>query len=327
MSRMAPDQRTHMIDWLALERPGDGKPMPNWRWIYGGAAKGQNMNGDASDVHASSGNASLAKYVNEKSQIKCDKERAWTSETAEKRWTYLKGLYRKAVFLPAPDPINNDEYESECQLYAEKQEKVCGGFARLHKLLKDHPSTQPKHVADTMEEEPEKMYSDDGLDSSDDADGDDVPESGSKRSSAQSKTKTKQGTTPADKSRKLTKQDAAAKKPFHLKKPVSEASHKRTDIQTLFINSQSELARGQDTQMRVNAVLGLMKEGLTPEQMKPYLSIMFKLRTHGLDVITDKRRVVDDDPELDHEISTSRTLTTEQDRLAALARCQHSGEA
>ena len=61
-----------MIDWLGLDRPGGGRDMENWRWVYGGAAKGQNMNGDAGDVHASSGFAALAAYVNEKAMIKSD---------------------------------------------------------------------------------------------------------------------------------------------------------------------------------------------------------------------------------------------------------------
>ena len=89
MPKMGPAERTYMIDWMSMDRPGGGREMENWRWIYGGAAKGQNMNGDASDVHASSGYLALAEFVNSKAKIKSG-EKAWTAEMAEKRWITMK---------------------------------------------------------------------------------------------------------------------------------------------------------------------------------------------------------------------------------------------
>ena len=52
---MKPEEREAMIEGLGLDREGqkDGQPMQNWRSIYGGAAKGRNMNEDAGEVHAS----------------------------------------------------------------------------------------------------------------------------------------------------------------------------------------------------------------------------------------------------------------------------------
>jgi hypothetical protein len=290
MARMAPQERTHMIEWLGLERVTDGKAMLNWRWIYGGAAKGQNMCGDASDVHASSGYSSMAKYVNEKSFIKSDKHKAWTADTAEKRWTYIKGLYRKAVFLPAPDPIDNDEYEEEQQMYLEKQEQVCGDFAKLHKLLKDHPSTQPAHVVDTMSRGPARekddgSVSDDRCDDYDEGHSDpevcldEIGEGQSRKSVGSKRSGELAGTTPKKhkETRKETKQDAAAKKKpvFYLKKETSESSHKKTDIQTLFIQSQQKQVEAMANQQRVTAVLGLIAQGISTNDMAPYLNIMF----------------------------------------------------
>ena len=75
-TRMSPLEREIMIEWLGMEREGqkEGQSMKNWRSIWGGAAKGRNMQGEVDEVHSSSGYSKLAAYVNTKCQIKTDKE-------------------------------------------------------------------------------------------------------------------------------------------------------------------------------------------------------------------------------------------------------------
>jgi hypothetical protein len=283
MARMTPVERAHMLEWLALPRPGSGLPMLCWRWIYGAAAKGQNMNGSAEDVHASAGYTSLAKYVNHKSSITSNKFRAWTAETAEKRWTYLKSCYRKACFLPAPDM--SDDYENEMALYAQKQDQACGDFLKLHALMKDHPGTKPAHTRDSMTE---LRDNEDDLDNEDgnDDDGDSVINSDgdvqSNKSNGSKTTvvskETAETTTASDasaKKRKTTRQDLAAKKPFYLKKPTSEPSAKPPNVQTLFIHSQMQLAENNRTQMRVTATLDLLRANVPKEEIPELLAIMF----------------------------------------------------
>ena len=152
MPRMTAVERSIMIDWLSMERPGEGKKMNNLRWIYGGAAKGQNMNGEAADVHASSGFQALANYVNDRAKIKSDKTKAWCAVTSEKRWTTMKKNYRKAVFLPKPESKENgnDNFEEEMEILHENREKVCVDFNRLFLLLGEHPSTASVHTQDSM---------------------------------------------------------------------------------------------------------------------------------------------------------------------------------
>ena len=305
MPRMTPAERTYMIDWLGLDRPGGGRDMENWRWVYGGAAKGQNMNGDAADVHASSGYAALAAYVNDKAQIKTDKVKAWTAETADKRWTAMKALYRKAVFLPVPIADNNEDFEDEMKQLAENRETICKDFARLFKLLCDHPSTQPQHTMDSMRptsatavklgsDDDDDVDGDDGDNDVSDGDGDE--ESGittvaadvtSKASDASCGDKRSRKSDDAPKGNKekekeqkktLTKQQEAASKKssFHLKKATSEPSSKRQDIQTLFLKSQEEVAKNAKAQMKTNAILELIKAGITDKaQIKSYMAIMF----------------------------------------------------
>lgn len=282
MPRMSDQERTYMIDWLGLERPGDGKKMLNFRWIYGGAAKGQNMSGDASDVHASSGFVALANYVNEKAQIKSNKAKAWCAVSAEKRWTTMKARYRKAVFLPTPtEGDDKDVFEDEMAILAENREKVCVDFKRLHLLLGDHPSTAPLHIQDSMssifdednEDEAYEAEEENNAADSEDADAVQSSEIGSKRS--QKSESTKQSTTKEGKSVKLSKQRMAEQKPFQLKKATSELSHKRTDIQTLFIKSQEDLVKNQKSQQRINAIIELIKAGIEKTQIEEYMRFMF----------------------------------------------------
>jgi hypothetical protein len=323
MPRMTPAERDAMIEWLALDRPvtGSSLPMLNWRWIYGGAAKGQAMSGEASDVHATSGYTSLATYVNKKCQIKSDKSRTWTKDEAEKRWTYMKGQYRKAYFAAAPDPLNNDQYEEEMIQHAERQESICGSFKQLHELMKDHPATNPMHVRDTMIMKTPEESEDDleiaptqpaacefGFDKHHEFD-DEASAAGEQVTNDRESTKSvTSGPTAATKrgNRPISKQEAekGKKKPFYLKKPATESSHKKTDIQTLFLQSQSELAavearklellqKGQEDvtaakaaklkqnasieegKLRVNAIVELAKAGINIDDMDKYLQKMF----------------------------------------------------
>ncbi len=309
-----------MIDWLGLDRPGGGRDMENWRWVYGGAAKGQNMNGDAGDVHASSGYAALAAYVNDKAMIKSDKVKAWTADTAEKRWTSMKTLYRKAVFLPVPIADNNEDFEDEMSQLHINRETICKDFARLFKLLNDHPATQPQHTMDSMRPAP-ATYStqfklpcdddDEGDDHEDDADADGVEandgdeESGNTTTAADvtgvaSKASASDASCGDKRSRKseeatkgkkekeqkktLTKQQEAASKKssFHLKKPTSEPSSKRQDIQTLFLKSQEEVAKNAKAQMKTNAILELIKAGITDAtKIKSFMQLMFGENSDG----------------------------------------------
>ena len=279
--------------------------MENWRWIYGGAAKGQNMNGDASDVHASSGYLALAEFVNSKAKIKSG-EKAWTAEMAEKRWITMKTAYRKAIFLPVPIAENNEDFEDEMKLLAGNREVICKDFNRLFLLLQDHPSTQPQHTMDSMSSKKKvAAVSDDdegdddtAADNDNDDDDDaaksalsaDVTASKSSKSSAGEKRSIEgdgKGSSKKEKKEKekrLSKQqDAAAKKTeFHLKKPTSDPSSKRADIQTLFIKSQEELAKNAKVQMKANAILELIKAGITDAAtIKSYMGIMFGENCEG----------------------------------------------
>lgn len=296
-----------MIDWLGMERPGGGRDMENWRWVYGGAAKGQNMNGDASDVHANSGYLALALFVNEKAKIKSG-DRAWTAETAEKRWTATKTAYRKAVFLPVPIAVDNEDFEDEMKTLDENRETICKDFKRLFLLLQNHPSTQPQHTLDSMKPnaKPTPPADDSDDDADDDADEDDADDAKAddvksadvtaSKSTAFSKTSSasagekraneSEGKVPSkkQKEKKLSKQqDAATKKTqFHLKKPTSDPSSKRADIQTLFIKSQEDLAKNAKVQMRSNAILELIKAGITDSiKIKAYMAIMFEENSEG----------------------------------------------
>jgi hypothetical protein len=288
-----------MIEWLGMERPGEGRGMLNYRWIYGGAAKGQNMNGDAESVHAQSGYIALANFVNEKAKIKT-KPTAWTAEGAEKRWTHMKALYRKACFLPVPHEDGNDNYDEEKKVLEQNREKICVDFEKIFVILGQHPSTAPVHTLDSMklkstrntaaledsvEEDEDDDEDDDESDGADDRQ-DGEPEdrckvsssSGSKRSAT-----THELTEPKKtKDAPLSKQRLAEKKPFHLKKATSEPSHKRADIQTLFIKSQEDLAKNQQSQMRINAILELIKHGIPKEKITEYMKFMFGEHEEGV---------------------------------------------
>jgi hypothetical protein len=87
-----------------------------------------------------------------------------------------------------------------------------------------------------------------------------------------------------EKEKKLSKQQEAATKKteFHLKKPTSDPSSKRADIQTLFIKSQEELAKNAKVQMKSNAILELIKAGITDAAtIKSYMAIMFGENCEG----------------------------------------------
>ena len=322
MPRMTPAERTYMIDWMGMGRPGGGREMENWRWLYGGAAKGQNMNGDASDVHASSGYLALAEYVNSKAKIKSG-EKAWTVETAEKRWTTMKTAYRKAMFLPVPIAENNEDFEDEMKMLGANREIICKDFNRLFLLLQDHPSTQPQHTIDSMSSSKKKLaaVSDDdegcqgdddaAADNDDDDDDDDAVKSAlsadvtasksSKSSAGDKRSIGGDGKSPSkkekkEKEKKLSKQQEAASKKteFHLKKPTSDPSSKRADIQTLFIKSQEELAKNAKVQMKSNAILELIKAGITDAAtIKSYMAIMFGENCEGEQTgpVTDKMTI------------------------------------
>lgn len=284
MGRMSAPERGFMVDWLELPRPGEGLAMQNFRWIYGGAAKGQNMNGDAADVHASSGYIALAGFVNDKMKIK-SKAQAWNAESAEKRWTAMKASYRKALNLPKPTEDDNDNLDEEMNILDTNRERVCGDFKRLFALLGEHPATAPLHTVDSMTALNATQHQSDS-DSDEEENAEDAPSSFSKRSqSSQSLTSQSQATTalevtpaakvPKAKKQKLSKQREAEKKPFQLKKPTSEPSHKRTDIQTLFIKSQEDLAKQQQAQMRVNAMLELIKAKIPKNEIEAHMQFMF----------------------------------------------------
>jgi hypothetical protein len=295
MPRMTAPERGFIIDWLGLDRPGEGKGMLNFRWIYGGAAKGQNMSGDAADVHANSGYLSLANYVNDKAKIK-SKMGAWDAECAEKRWTTMKASYRKALNLPKPNEEGNDNFVEEMGILNENRETVCGDFERLFALLGEHPATAPLHTIDSMSLSGyagSKLLADDADDEEEDADlgeelKEDLEEEDSRTiGSKQSRQSLKSTTTVASpavimaapqkaaKAPKLSKQREAEKKPFHLKKATSEPSHKRADIQTMFIKSQEDLAKTQQHQMRVNAMLELIKANIPRAEIQTYMDFMF----------------------------------------------------
>ncbi len=286
MPRMSAPERGFMIEWLGLDRPGEGKKMLNFRWIYGGAAKGQNMNGEASDVHASSGYTAMANYVNDRAKIKSDKVKAWTAESAEKRWTTMKASYRKAAFLPVPEESGNDAFEEEMAILDANREKVCGDFKKIHALLSEHPSTAPVHTADSMaaalsfnaeheDDEEDDEAAESGQDGDEVVASKDALSAGSKRSLSKTSFKSTEATVKAPKEKTLSKQRQAEKKPFQLKKPTSEPSHKRADIQTLFIKSQEDLAKQQQSQMRINAMLELIKARIPQEQIPGYMNFMF----------------------------------------------------
>lgn len=298
MPRMTAPERGFMIDWLGMDRPGEGRGMLNFRWIYGGAAKGQSMNGDADDVHASSGYLALANYVNDKAKIK-SKAGAWDADAAEKRWTTMKACYRKAVNLPKPSEEDNDNFVEEMGILIANREAICGDFERLFALLGEHPATAPLHTIDSMSRSGSAASKSVAVDVDDDESENEEDavmekdkqseeeakveeeiddEAGSKRSRATSTTiASAKAATPkkAAKEPKLSKQRLAEKKPFHLKKPTSEPSHKRTDIQTLFIKSQEDLAKTQQQQMRINAMLELIKAKIPQSDIKKYMDFMF----------------------------------------------------
>jgi hypothetical protein len=210
----------------------------------------------------------------------------------------MKALYRKAVFLPVPIADNNEDFEDEMKQLAENRETICKDFARLFKLLCDHPSTQPQHTIDSMRPASAAAVKlgnddDDEIDDQDNdandgdeesrittvaADGDGVTDASSGDKRSRKSDEAPKGKKEKEQKKTLTKQQEAASKKssFHLKKATSEPSSKRQDIQTLFLKSQEEVAKNAKAQMKTNAILELIKAGITDKtQIKSYMAIMF----------------------------------------------------
>jgi hypothetical protein len=263
-ANMRPEERDAMVEWLGMEREGqkDGQPMQNWRCVYGGAAKGRNMNDDAGEVHAAAGYARLAAFVNSKCKIKTDKRRAWDAEIAEKRWTDLKKKYRLATRMQ--EPLNTQfetdgAYHQAKQKFEEGREKCCRDYVKIHEMLKDHPGIHPYMPNDSMrmtgevteEEEPVMRGKGDSM--------------GLKKRS-----NTEEGGSAAKKKKK-------GKKPeFHLRKPEALVStgKQRMNIHQMFIETQQKQVDLAKQKLLVDAIGKLAAAAIQPESMVPYLQMM-----------------------------------------------------
>ncbi len=259
-SNITPAMRDAMLEWLDMEREGqkDGQPMKNWRSLYGGAAKGRNMNDDAGDVHAKGNFRRLADFVNTKCKIKSDKTKAWDEEVAEKRWLALKKSYRKACKNTAP--INtayatDQDFNTAMADFKEKQEKECPGFTKLHVMLNGHPATHPHQPHDSMVHQDGEETGDCGGDA----------QLLGRSNTLGVKRKAKESTM------KKTKD----KKEFHLRKPGTEtATSKRMSLHQMFIESQNKQTAIEQQKLLVDAIGKLAKAGIKPEAMPAYLALM-----------------------------------------------------
>jgi hypothetical protein len=259
-ANMKPEEREAMIEWLGLDREGqkDGQPMQNWRSIYGGAAKGRNMNEDAGEVHASGGYSRLAAFVNSKCRIKSDPKRAWNEEIAEKRFADLKKKYKMATRLEEPLNTNFDDetaYEKAKEKFEEDREKVCRNYKKIHELLKEHPAIHPYQPTDSMNAngdsgEPEMRGKEDTL--------------GVKRTK-----KPEQGV-------RKEKKEKNKKAEFHLRKPDAPVStgKQRMNIHQMFIETQQKQVELDKQKLLVDAIGKLAASGIAPENMGPYLLMM-----------------------------------------------------
>ena len=248
-----------MVEWLGMDREGqkDGQPMKNWRSIYGGAAKGRNMNEEAGEVHASGGYARLAAFVNSKCKIKSDKRRAWDAEIAEKRWTDLKKKYKIAARMQEPlnTAFDTDEaYGKAKEKFEEAREKCCRDYLTIHEMLKEHPGIHPYRPVDSMrgsDEEPAMLGKDETM--------------GLKKRS-----KTEEGGPAAKKKKKEKKPE------FHLRKPDAPVStgKQRMNIHQMFIETQQKQVDLDKQKILVDAIGKLAASGIEPQNMQPYLQLM-----------------------------------------------------
>jgi hypothetical protein len=260
-ANMKPAERDAMIEWLGMDREGqkDGQPMQNWRCIYGGAAKGRNMNEDAGEVHASGGYSRLAAFVNAKCRIKSDPKRAWTEEIAEKRFADLKKKYKMATRMQEPlnTTFDNDAaYDKAKEKFEEDREKVCRNYKKIHDLLKEHPAMHPYQPTDSM--------------NADDDDAADEPAMRGKDDTLGVKRK-KQG-----KGDRKEKKENKKKEEFHLRKPDAPIStgKQRMNIHQMFIETQQKQVELDKQKLLVDAIGKLAASGIAPSDMQPYLQLM-----------------------------------------------------
>lgn len=262
-ANMKPEERDAMVEWLGMDREGqkDGQPMKNWRCIYGGAAKGRNMNEEAGEVHSSGGYERLAAFVNSKCKIKSDKRRAWDAEIAEKRWTDLKKKYKIATRME--EPLNtvydsDDTYGKAKEKFEEAREKCCRDYLTIHEMLKEHPGIHPYQPADSMrsgaDEEPPMLAKKDTMGLKKRSN----PEEGG----------------PAAK--KKTKKKKEKKPEFHLRKPDAPVStgKQRMNIHQMFIETQQKQVDLDKQKILVDAIGKLAASGIQPQNMQPYLQLM-----------------------------------------------------
>jgi hypothetical protein len=293
-TRMSPLEREIMIEWLGMEREGqkEGQSMKNWRSIWGGAAKGRNMQGEVDEVHSSSGYSKLAAYVNTKCQIKTDKARAWNAEIAEKRWAWMKKQYKKAAKMSKPlnTHYEDDEsFEAAMQKHEAAQEKACPGFKSLYTLLEGHPAVEPYCPTDSMLPRTPNSKSYGSVEDEDDDSQSAAPPMLRKEDTQGVIKKTKETTTAAARKKQKTE--------FSLRKPGNEsASTKRLNIQEMFIKSQEtqlevdrEKIKVDKQKLLVQAVTDLARAGIAPQDMDAYLVLM------GLQPPKDPHRASDDE--------------------------------
>lgn len=264
-ANMRPEERDAMVEWLGMEREGqkEGQPMLNWRCIYGGAAKGRNMNEDAGEVHASGGYARLASYVNSKCKIKSDKKRAWDAEIAEKRWTDLKKKYKIASRMPEPLNTNFDTdeaYDKAKQRFEEAREKCCRDYLKIHAMLKDHPGIHPHMPTDSMQMQTQNEDKEE-------------PAMRPKTDTMGLKRKEREETGAAAAAAKKKKK---AKPEFQLRKPEAPVSSgkQRMNIHQMFIETQQKQVDLDKQKLLVDAIGKLAASGIQPQSMQPYLEMM-----------------------------------------------------
>jgi hypothetical protein len=265
-ANMKPEERDAMVEWLGMEREGqrDGQDMQNWRCVYGGAAKGRNMNEDADEVHAAGGYARLAAFVNSKCKIKSDKRRAWDAEIAEKRWTDLKKKYKIATRMPEPlnTQFETDEaYNVAKEKFEEAREKTCRDYLKIHEMLKDHPGIHPYMPTDSMQIQTQDEDKEE-------------PAMRTKSDTMGLKRKQPEERGPAAAAAKKKKNEKKAE--FHLRKPDAPVSSgkQRMNIHQMFIETQQKQVDLDKQKLLVDAIGKLAASGIQPQSMQPYLEMM-----------------------------------------------------
>jgi hypothetical protein len=259
-ANMRPAERDAMVEWLGMNREGqkDGQPMQNWRSIYGGAAKGRNMNEDPDEVHAASGYSRLAVFVNTKCKIKSDKRRAWDAEIAEKRFADLKKKYKIACRMQEPLNTNFDSdeaYVKAKEKFEEGREKCCRDYRKIHELLKNHPAIHPHQPTDSMLN----------------VDNNEPGMRGKYDTMGVMKRNREQEGVRAEKMKKKQK-----KEEFHLRKPDAPVSSgkQRMNIHQMFIETQQKQVELDKQKLLVDAIGKLAASGVAPQNMQPYLQMM-----------------------------------------------------